>query len=282
MNATEIAGVLVSDDTINALRAARVAGKEAMFWYGQRQPGRCSNCGGVGTVTVCLWPARPGAEQTAAVTWHDGKLRTVEMQPFACPLCASDRPTKLELLARQSGLTDAERRWRLDYYAGMEGKTNAVAACGELLALAPRPAGWLTLYGPYGVGKSGMLKSLVACFCAAGVSAAYIVANDILVGLRSTYNDKADVGEAELLARWGSYQCLAVDEIDRVGDSAWARSMLFGLLNNRYDHRDTRATLIATNLRPDMLPPEFGYLASRMTDGERIPVGGQALRGVTQ
>lgn len=38
------------------------------------------------------------------------------------------------------------------------------------------------------------------------------------------------------------------------------------------------ATLIATNQSPNTLPPELGYLASRMRYGERVHISGQDLR----
>ena len=142
----------------------------------------------------------------------------------------------------------------------MEGKGVALDCGRDLLAACPRPTGWYAVYGPYGVGKSGVLRSIVAACCRALVSARYVRAEDIFREMRATFGDDSNIGEDELLQKYGHYQVLAIDEVDRVSDTRWSRSALFSLLDMRYNRRNQLATLLATNCNPEKMPAGFEYL----------------------
>lgn len=161
----------------------------------------------------------------------------------------------------------------------MEGKKDAVEVGKQILEMLPRPAGWVAIYGSYGVGKSGVLRAIVAACCREMVPARYVRAEDILRELRTTFADDAEVTEDEMVQRYGRYQVLAVDEVDRVSDTKWSRSALFTLLDTRYKRRNALATLLATNCDPTQLPAGFEYLQSRMRDGDRVEMTGKDLRG---
>ena len=148
------------------------------------------------------------------------------------------------------------------------------------MSQCPRPVGWYAVYGDYGVGKTGTLKSVVSACCRVLVNAKYVRAEDILREIRSTFHgDNADEAEEDILHKYGEYQLLAIDEVDRVSDKAWSRSTLFSLLDLRYNRRDRFATLVATNCDPNNMPEGFEYLQSRMQDGVRVEVTGKDLRG---
>lgn len=275
-----LAGTLISDEARADLRMAKATGQEVIQRWIDAPAGECSNCGG--TKVLCFWyyPVKKRDEERVYLhTLVDNELHTVEVRVYSCPVCAADSPTRHEMAWQTSGLEPTERGWRLDYFEGMAHKDQALGAARDLLALTPAPCGWLTLHGDYGMGKSGILKSMVAQFILAGVPAAYVRAADILTELRSSYGDDSKKSEGDLLARFAGYQFLAVDEVDRASSTDWARSTLFALLDRRYNARTTKATALALNVAPTRLPAELGYLASRMTDGLRIPVGGQSLRG---
>ncbi|GIV86604.1 MAG: hypothetical protein KatS3mg054_0633 [Chloroflexus sp.] len=57
-----------------------------------------------------------------------------------------------------------------------------------------------------------------------------------------------------------------------------ARQMVFRLLDVRYERRDALLTLLALNTNPDKF--ELGYLASRMSGGLVIEVGGADMRAI--
>lgn len=276
-----LGGTMITDEAHSELRVARLNHQAVIHRFVEARAGECPNCGGVTRLVFWFYPpvGSRDAEKTYLTTPVDNELKTVEVRLYTCPVCAADSPTRHEMAWLTSGLESAERAWRLNYFDGRHGKDLALAGCLELLAAVPQPAGWLTLYGDYGMGKSGMLKSLVAQFIVAGVPAAYVRAADVLAELRASFGDDSKATEAAIIGRFAGYQFLAVDEVDRASDTAWARGALFALLDRRYNARESKATALALNANPVDLPETLRYLASRMTDGARLEVGGQTLRG---
>jgi hypothetical protein len=58
-------------------------------------------------------------------------------------------------------------------------------------------------------------------------------------------------------------------------------AIVFSILDERYNARHKRATIIATNAMPGQLGSDFGYLEDRMKDGRRIVIADPTLRGNT-
>ncbi len=126
------------------------------------------------------------------------------------------------------------------------------------------------------------MKATVAALCRLGVPALYRRADDILSEAKAVFSEDPaaqDASEQAIKARYGRYPFLAIDEVDRIGDSAWSRAFLFAILDERYNVRQKQATMIATNMLPGQLTTHFGYLADRMKDGQRIILAGASLRG---
>lgn len=248
--------------------------------------GACQNCGGIGSLWLQFETLERGSGVSCAFIGSD--RINVRSKTYPCPICAQgDRDAQREYAWNNSGLELAEREWRVEYIAGMSGKERAIEAAHGLLAQSPSPIGLVSVFGDYGRGKTGLLKSLTAQFILAGVSARYVRAGDLLGEIRSTYSTKQtqfgyeanEITEEQILARVGSVRFLAVDEVDRIPSTDWAMSTMMRVLDTRYSRRWKCATMIATNLRPDAMPPEWGYLQSRLSDGLRVPVGGDDLRG---
>lgn len=271
----------VTGEIEGAVRAAIATGKPVFV---RMHEGRaCSNCGGLGRVYIERMTAGPyrSPPSRATVAWREGAWWEYDLLVGACPLCNSeDRARRAETLWKRSGLEGAERDWRMEFVDGMMGKTDALAAVRALLALTPEPAGILTLYGEFGRGKTGLLKSAVAAFIRAGVEARYLRSADYLNLIRETYGDDAQERTGVIVGGYGGVRVLALDEVDRASGTEWARSELFALLDTRYARRETVLTLLATNTRPDQMAAEWHYLSSRLRDGERVPVGGADLRGL--
>jgi DNA replication protein DnaC len=89
-----------------------------------------------------------------------------------------------------------------------------------------------------------------------------------------------DASERAIKARYSHYQFLAVDEVERISGTSWAMAFIFSVLDDRYNSRGFRATMIATNSMPGTLGEDFGYLEDRMKDGQRVVVAGRSLRGI--
>lgn len=277
--------ILPKDADADAREAAAV-GRRWWVCNPKGYPDACPNCGGLGHLWLRFLDGGPYRSPPLTVrpkssTWINDGWYIVENRYYPCPACTDPR-LRIAYLWERSGLEPAERAWRIDYIDGEPGKEAALEEARGLLAQIPRPVGLYVFSGGLGVGKSGLMRSIVAQSIIAGVSAHYCVAEDLLAEIRSTFQSDARITEAEVLAIVGSFQVLAIDEIEKVGDTAWSRAELMTILDARYRRSDTQATLIGTNCNPEQMPQGFEYLQSRMSDGIRVPVGGRTLRGHTE
>jgi len=275
-------GITIPDELYTEILFQQEVGHRMFISVAENPPGSgCSNCNGGGAIMLSWvvagpFVAPPGGGIMVSV---DGQWFKTERKTYACPICKeADAHMIRTALVADSGLHDEEMAFRLNYIEGMEGKEIALREANLILSRAPSTTGLTTFFGDYGVGKSGILKSIVACLILMGVKAKYVRANDMLTMVRNTYNKNED-SEADTLSAFASYQLLAIDEIDRVSTTEWAKSTLFAVLDDRYNIRNARATLLATNQFPDEMGNDWEYLMSRMEDGARIPVGGKSLRG---
>jgi DNA replication protein DnaC len=277
-----IDGLTLPDEMVNACRASKRNGQQ--FVVRVTSGGPCANCGGAGYLYVLMLMASslypPGLGKPA--TFEAGKWWHYNRIAYACPVCnAHDHAARIEMLLEASGLLENEGGWHLDFIAGKEGKADALSAARIMQAGAPQPSGWLLLYGTYGMGKSGILKSLTAALCRTGTPARYVNAMDIVLEIQDGFhsNDREATALA-IINRYSRYKFLAVDEIDRVNTTQWTLSILFKLFDDRYNRRDVVATALATNRTPQSMRDDtWGYFESRTRDGARVLVSGEGLRG---
>jgi hypothetical protein len=185
-------------------------------------PRACPNCAGLGAVWLQF--VESGLYKTpppsVVLAYHDGWY-VVENRAYPCSACR-DHSTLLRHLWTRSGLETGEQGWRLEFCAGLPGKEIALAFAHDLLAALPRPNGWLIYYGGHGFGKSCLLKSVTAACIRAGVSAHYTLAEQILQRIRDEFGEQASP-DADVFSSYAAVQVLAIDEVDRVSTSSWAR-----------------------------------------------------------
>jgi DNA replication protein DnaC len=127
--------------------------------------------------------------------------------------------------------------------------------------------GWVYLWGDFGQGKTLILKIAVAEALRQRRFASYIRMTEMVENLRSAFDAQNPSAEAERrLEWWTDLPVLAVDEIDRLRQTAYASEQQFLLLDRRYEQalRQRSVTLLAANAAPEQLP---GYLADRILDG---------------
>lgn len=190
-------------------------------------------------------------------------------QPCAC----SESKLARRFLER-SGLLEREWSWMPNFAWDLPGKRGLAQIYS---ALGEPPTGIYSLHGAPGVGKSGFMKACVARTCMGHLAPAYYtLAEGMLDYVRATYSDHAPERTEDAINRLRKYQLLAIDEIDRVSNTEWAQGKLMNILNDRYERRDSVATILASNTPVEKLPT---YLGSRLLDGYVIVVGGAVLRG---
>lgn len=247
-------------------------------------PIKCPNCNDTKTLWFQLVLAgpysAPSGKMTDLFTWDNDGWYIVEDHNYPCPCCVN-RDTLIHKYWADSGLEQQERDYTVTYCKGMDGKDLAVNMGLGIMAQIPLVTGWYTLHGSYGVGKSGILKALVSACIKAAIPAHYTTADGILRVIKDTYGADNNnlLDEQDLFNLYGNYRLLAIDEFDGINfNSLWTVNTLKSLLDMRSRRQGYCATVFASNLAPEQLHPSFGYLRSRLMEGNIVYMNGKDLR----
>lgn len=258
-------------------------------------PRICENCGGHQIMMVYLihsgpydiplgkpkWlqlSPDPDCPQRPSVPgWYAG-----EMKIAPCPVCQAG---KSEIwLMKNCGLSEGDLAVSLvDFRSSgrFSEKQPALDCAHELLAMNRNPAGFVTFYGAYGVGKTYLLKGLVNGFRQVGIRTRYAVLSDLLAEIRARFSHQdGSVDVEDAIEQYQRVPVLALDEIadpNRANLTGWAKETIFRMLDARYNAADRLLTILATNIHPEMMDAEWGYLRSRM-NGRIVEVGGEDMR----
>lgn len=141
-------------------------------------------------------------------------------------------------------------------------------AKAAVLQVYRRGFGMAFLYGANGQAKTLLLKIGVAVALREGKTAAYANLGDILDDLRQSFDSENSGRElSRRMHKWLSMDLLSIDELDKVNQTDWARSVIHKLLDQRYTQavREEAITLVAANLDGGIESLD-GYLASRLRD----------------
>jgi DNA replication protein DnaC len=256
---------------------------------------RCENCNDLGRVMV--WKVTGGPSQwpptgKGSIKWMDldrGEgWYSGEMLSDTCTAC-NESGRRLYLIT-VSGLSGNELDTKLHHFladGALARKAPAIEAARNVLEMGRKAHGFLTYHGGYGVGKTLLLKALVNEYRMIGHPAAYRTMAGLLGEIRENFGDNQGVNPRSLgvnrvedvieyYARRA--KVLALDEVDRVNLTDWAKETIFRLINARYENQGELLTIVATNTAPDNLDQELQYLASRMKSGQIVEVPGPDMR----
>lgn len=197
---------------------------------------------------------------------------------FPCPVC---NKSTMEFL---SGLNDAERQITFSSMiksADRAGSARMIIA-GE--AFAKNPVGFLSIHGSYGNGKTMCLMAIVNAVIAQGIEARYMTAADLAAHMRKAFSSaektEDDYDRLHVLAH---IPVLAIDEMDKLRDTAYSREIQQELINLRYRSAGILGTVLAWNGDLNALPfpaiisraQEFAVIANYDVD-IRPAIGGKS------
>ncbi len=129
------------------------------------------------------------------------------------------------------------------------------------LAYTRQPRGWLSLFGPYGCGKTHLAAAVANTLIDYQVPVVFAVVPDLLDHLRSTFAPDSPVSYDQRFDAVRSAPLLVLDDLGTESGSAWAREKLYQIVNARYN--DRLPTIITSNVRLEQIDPR---IASRMHD----------------
>ncbi len=185
-----------------------------------------------------------------------------------CPAgCGRERAqARLEAI---SGLRGRQLEMSFEDVTWNEHQVQAVETLRRLTSANP-PSGFVLLSGHFGVGKTHMLCATVNLARRVGRTAVYMTAEELLDRLRQGYDPEAPEGFDVLWRRVSDADVLAIDEVDRINATSWAKAKMFQLLDDRYERHlygPGALTVMATNVAVEDLD---GYLRSRLTDTHSV------------
>lgn len=138
------------------------------------------------------------------------------------------------------------------------------------------PFGFLSICGPAGNAKSLLLVALIAEFCRRGRQAVYLNADELVYLINPGEDKKIDglpqavTGEPGAMMRYFErVPVLAIDEIDKIGWTAWQVQRIGALIEHRHRNAERLVTLLAMNRPPEQWrnAGDVEHIADRLTDG---------------
>ncbi len=136
----------------------------------------------------------------------------------------------------------------------------------------------LWFYGPVGTGKTTLAMLVSRHALEAGRSVAIYSLPDLLVRIRSTFDDGGGLSYVDLLDRLTAVDLLHIDDVGAEKTSPWVLEQLYAIVNARYE--DERSIVITTNLERDELAEQINErTVSRLEEMcEILPLWGADAR----
>lgn len=171
---------------------------------------------------------------------------------------------QIKAIGNKAGITHEELRLNWNRLADINGMREII---GVIKRTLENGFGWVFLWGNYGLGKTTLLKTIVAETIRMGKQVSYTRMVDIIDNLRNSYStDNASYEAESRLRYWVDVPVLCIDEFDRVRLTEYASERQFVFMDKRYESsiRENAITIMASNTDPRLLD---GYLADRIFDG---------------
>ena len=129
---------------------------------------------------------------------------------------------------------------------------------------ANNPNGWLSLHGPYGVGKTHLAVAAAAQRESRGDAVFFATVADLLDYLRATFSPDSPVTHDDLLDHIRTADMLVLDDMGAERSTPFAEDKLFQIVGYRYDER--LPTIITTSDQIEEISKARPRIASRLQD----------------
>ena len=126
------------------------------------------------------------------------------------------------------------------------------------------PGGWLSLHGPYGVGKTHLAVATAAKREDLGDDVFFATVADLLDYLRATFSPDSPVTHDDLLDRIMTADLLVLDDMGAERSTPFAEDKLFQIAGYRYEER--LPTIITTSHQIESIAVTRPRIASRLQD----------------
>lgn len=250
-------------------------------------PGDCQNCGGLRFMYVFVshggpYTVPPDPPKDTHLRFIDGSWYFGHTESDPCPVC--NGVYKARFINLIAGIEESQREVRLDTFKPIEGKADALKAAQYMISKIPRPSGFTTLHGLNGRGKTHLLLGIANAARVSLTPVRYVTAPDLLAEIRETYNDTSTDSAEDLIERYRGIRVLCLDELNptKLNLTPWALEMLQTIIDKRFTNSSRLLTVIATMIPPAQIPAKWGeewaHIASRMTGGLVVEVGGVDVR----
>lgn len=133
--------------------------------------------------------------------------------------------------------------------------------------------------GTFGTGKTHLAVSLAQELINQGVPVICMTAIDLLAEIRRTYDKNRNVSEYEILQAYKDVDLLVIDDLGKEYCSDWAITMLYDILNDRYEQ--CLPTVITTNYSDDDLVDRLARKSNYETAGAIVSRLHEVTMGIT-
>ncbi len=156
---------------------------------------------------------------------------------------AADRETR----RRAARIPERYRNCSLTNYRPQEpSQERAKAAARRFVADYPAVDLGLLFSGPVGVGKTHLAAAILAELVdTGGLRGVFCDFTELLARIQATFSRGSEETEDEVLQIYRDADLLVLDELGARRPTEWARDVLYGLLNTRYNRK--RLTILTTN-----------------------------------
>lgn len=108
----------------------------------------------------------------------------------------------------------------------------------------------LYIEGTNGTGKTHLAAAVALQLIEQGIPVICKTSSDLLMDIKKTF-DTHEVSEAQILDAYKKVELLIIDDLGKEQCSDWSMSVLYSILNDRYE--DMKPTIITTNYNTDDL-----------------------------